>query len=51
MEVPVSYHPRIGKSQISGTFRGTIGAAWFILSLIMRYYFHRQRIGDARQPV
>ena len=50
VEVPVSYHPRIGKSKISGTFRGTIGAAWFILSLIMRYYFQRQRIG-ARQPV
>ena len=34
IEVPVSYHPRIGKSKISGTLRGTIGAAWFILSLI-----------------
>ena len=50
VEVPVSYHPRIGKSKISGTFRGTIGAAWFILSLITRYYFQRQRIG-ARRPV
>lgn len=50
VEVPVSYHPRIGKSKISGTLRGTIGAAWFILSLITRYYFRRHRIG-ARQSV
>ena len=44
VEVPVSYHPRIGKSKISGTFRGTLGAAWFILSLIVRYYFRRRKI-------
>jgi glycosyltransferase involved in cell wall biosynthesis len=43
IEVPVSYHPRIGKSKISGTFKGTVGAAWFILSLIVRYYFRRRR--------
>jgi len=43
VEVPVSYHPRIGKSKISGTLRGTIGAAWFILSLITRYYFRREK--------
>lgn len=36
-EVPVSYHPRIGESKISGTLKGTIGAAWYILSLIARY--------------
>jgi len=46
VEVPVSYYPRIGKSKISGTLKGTIGAGWFILSLIVRYYFrhsmHRQ---------
>ena len=41
VEVPVSYHPRIGKSKISGTFRGTVGAAWFIFSRIVRYYFRR----------
>jgi len=41
VEVPVSYYPRIGKSKISGTLRGTVGAAWFILSLIVRYYFRR----------
>jgi glycosyltransferase involved in cell wall biosynthesis len=45
VEVPVSYHPRIGKSKISGTLKGTIGAAWFILSLIVRYYFRQQRAG------
>lgn len=44
-EVPVSYYPRIGKSKISGTVKGTIGAAWFILSLIVRYYFRRLRTG------
>jgi glycosyltransferase involved in cell wall biosynthesis len=41
VEVPVSYHPRIGKSKISGTVSGTIGAGWFILSRIVRYYFRR----------
>jgi glycosyltransferase involved in cell wall biosynthesis len=45
VEVPVSYHPRIGKSKISGTLKGTIGAGWFILSLIVRYYFRRRRPG------
>jgi glycosyltransferase involved in cell wall biosynthesis len=43
VEVPVSYFPRIGKSKISGTFRGTVGAAWFILSLIVRYSFRRRQ--------
>lgn len=44
VEVPVSYYPRIGKSKISGTLRGTVGAAWFILFLIVRYSFrHRKR--------
>jgi glycosyltransferase involved in cell wall biosynthesis len=48
VEVPVSYHPRIGKSKISGTLKGTVGAAWFILSLIVRYYFRQRRAGTAR---
>ena len=39
VEVPVSYYPRIGESKISGTLKGTAGAAWFILSRIVRYYF------------
>ena len=49
VEVPVSYYPRIGKSKISGTLRGTLGAGWFILSLIVRYYF-RHRKTKTRQP-
>jgi glycosyltransferase involved in cell wall biosynthesis len=49
VEVPVSYHPRIGKSKISGTLRGTMGAAWFILSRIARYYFRGRKSG-ASQP-
>ncbi len=48
VEVPVSYYPRIGKSKISGTLKGTIGAGWFILSLIVRYYFHRRRVETSR---
>ena len=48
VEVPVSYYPRIGKSKISGTLRGTVGAAWFILSLIVRYYFRHRRPGMPR---
>jgi len=42
VEVPVSYYPRIGKSKISGTLKGTVGAGWFILSLIVRYCFRRR---------
>jgi glycosyltransferase involved in cell wall biosynthesis len=48
VEVPVSYYPRIGESKISGTLTGTVGAAWFILSLIVRYYFRRRRIRTPR---
>jgi glycosyltransferase involved in cell wall biosynthesis len=48
VEVPVSYFPRVGKSKISGTLRGTLGAAWFIFSLIVRYYFQRRRAGIPR---
>ncbi len=48
VEVPVSYYPRIGKSKISGTLKGTAGAAWFILSLIVRYYFRHRRGGTLR---
>ncbi len=48
VEVPVSYYPRIGKSRITGTLKGTVGAGWFILSLIVRYYFRRGRAGTPR---
>jgi glycosyltransferase involved in cell wall biosynthesis len=49
VEVPVSYYPRIGKSKISGTLKGTVGAGWFILSLIVRYYF-RHRRAETQRP-
>jgi glycosyltransferase involved in cell wall biosynthesis len=42
VEVPVSYHPRIGTSKITGTLRGTIGAGWGILTGIVK---HRLRAG------
>jgi glycosyltransferase involved in cell wall biosynthesis len=48
VEVPVSYYPRIGHSKISGTVTGTAGAAWFIFSLIARYYFRHRRTGTLR---
>jgi len=48
VEIPVSYYPRIGKSKISGTLKGTLGAGWFILSLIVRYYFRRRTAGTQR---
>lgn len=38
-EVPVSYHPRIGSSKISGTLRGSIGAAWGIFGAVLKYRF------------
>jgi len=45
VEVPVSYHPRIGRSKISGTVKGTLGAGWYILSRIVFFYFRRRRTG------
>ena len=48
VEVPVTYYPRIGKSKISGTLKGTVGAAWFILSLMVRYYFRHWKTGIPR---
>ncbi len=48
VEVPVSYYPRIGKSKISGTVKGTVGAGWFILSLIVQYYFRYRKAGASR---
>lgn len=38
LEVPVSFHPRrAGQSKVSGTLRGTLLAAWFILGVSIRY--------------
>lgn len=45
VEVPVSYYPRLGQSKISGTVRGTLGAAWCIFSRIFRYYLQFRRTG------
>ncbi len=39
MEVPVSYRRRIGRSKITGTLGGSVGAAWFIFTRIVRYRF------------
>lgn len=36
VEVPVDYRPRIGRSKVSGTLRGTIGAASKIVGWILR---------------
>ena len=48
VEVPVSYYPRIGKSKIGGTVKGTLGAAWFILTRIVLYSFRRRRASTPR---
>ena len=38
VEVPVNYHNRrYGQSKVSGTVRGTILAAWYILGVTFRY--------------
>jgi hypothetical protein len=37
LEVPVRYRKRIGKSKVTGTVRGTIGASAGILSTIFRH--------------
>jgi glycosyltransferase involved in cell wall biosynthesis len=38
LEVPVSYHSRrAGHSKVSGTLRGTVLAAWYILGVTARY--------------
>jgi glycosyltransferase involved in cell wall biosynthesis len=47
VEVPVSYHARIGTSKISGTLRGSMGAAWGILGAIVKYRFFD--VGTARE--
>lgn len=36
MEVPVSYHRRVGKSKITGTVKGTVMAGWKIITTILR---------------
>jgi glycosyltransferase involved in cell wall biosynthesis len=47
-EVPVSYHPRIGVSKISGTVKGTVGAAWCILTgIVVNRLRPEPRAGEA----
>ena len=44
LEVPVSFHPRrAGQSKVSGTLRGTLLAAWFILGVSIRYAWGMSR--------
>lgn len=38
-EVPVGYRSRIGRSKVSGTFRGSVLAGYKILSAIFKYRF------------
>ena len=37
MSLPVRYRKRVGKSKVTGTVRGTIGAGYKILYTIFRY--------------
>ena len=42
-EVPVSFAPRrFGQSKVSGTLRGSILAAYYILGVTLRYAFLRE---------
>jgi glycosyltransferase involved in cell wall biosynthesis len=42
LEVPISYHPRrAGRSKVSGTLRGTVLAARYILGVTLRYAWVR----------
>jgi len=36
-EIPVKYRKRIGQSKVSGTFKGTLGAGYKIISTIIKY--------------
>jgi len=46
-EVPVRYRRRLGRSKVSGTIRGTLGAAAKIIWTALRLRFHRA--ADARR--
>ncbi len=38
VEIPITYRPRLaGKSKVSGTVRGTVGAAWHLFACALRY--------------
>lgn len=53
VEVPVAVYPRIGRSKISGTWRGVFGAGRGILGTIFKLYWRsrstpRGRLGEPR---
>lgn len=50
VEVPVSYRRRVGRSKISGTFRGVLGAGTKILWTIGREAIEPDRVLDSRPP-
>ncbi len=48
VEVPVRYRPRIGRSKITGTVRGTVAAGWKILTTIGRLRWSAGRVSGRR---
>lgn len=49
VETPVSYHPRrAGRSKVSGTLRGTVLAARYILGVTLKYAFVEGSSGQLR---
>jgi hypothetical protein len=48
VEVPVDYRPRIGRSKVSGTVRGTLGAGTKIVLTILRHALPLDRSSAAR---
>lgn len=48
VEIPVSYHARIGRSKITGTVTGTVGAACGILGGIVKHW--AREVGRPRPP-
>ena len=50
-QVPVPYRPRLGgRSKISGSVRGTLGAAWKLCSCPMRYALWRPVLSPVGEP-
>lgn len=49
-EIPVSTKKRIGRSKISGTLSGTIGAAMGIFGMIFKLYLQQKREGKKQTP-
>jgi len=44
-QVPVPYRPRLGgRSKISGSARGTVGAAWKLCTCPLRYALWRPEV-------